>query len=679
MATPTQMKHAASQQGRTPSQLTAATPPVSTPFSASQAHAAFSPRGPKSSPQQFKKSPATSTTLMGHPVNGALNFDSPSAAAAMGALGISGGLDIGLDHVGVGGFGGLGTLGSEDDKIKRLDGVIEILGKAKGRVSEAGLERLTLRTGLTSMWDEHRSPDGRKTRMLVIAGQALTIDIELNNNIVESVSLGFPESGPIVTRHKDRAANILLKDLRLRPDQSPLTKTLEKFSANLERLANLDKLSVIPGLDCQEALAGIFESLERLHKWELSKLREDPAMSGKPDRFLETTVMCTKSGRPMMHTRDMVGLSIEYWTERRHVIPRTPETARYCEKMEKVWSILIGCKAIDGDMFPPVRVTENWISQKVEKDEPGPEDILVAASGPALDWLEPEPTTLPQTDDNKEPGIDVVQPDGTTHKYPNVKFVATLIPSVIVPQSVWNTLHTLTGAQAQPMPLPTYTFDSISFPIPEGTNHDASELRVISCKRRVQVPGDGDTVPWRKHKNTLLIYKPVYGQTVTDLSFSHPRQLVAMLPILRQYAFISTLLERSFGSKITGEAVPEVDDSIVISDTTTTQAEYDRFMSQTYDTDEEELTIDVVLTVHPSAGLHVVFPFRNATANIDLQIQQNGVVHVVSQNVVPANGEDVAATDKGKHKHLTPQDLGRLLEVMEDLCSWAEWIRKNLS
>ncbi|OLN85897.1 hypothetical protein CCHL11_05408 [Colletotrichum chlorophyti] len=679
MATPTQMKHAASQQGRTPSQLTAATPPVSTPFSASQAHAAFSPRGPRSSPQQFKKSPATSTTLMGHPANGALNFDSPSAAAAMGALGISGGLDMGLDHVGVGGFSGLGGIGSEDDKIKRLDAVIEILGKAKGRVSEAGLERLTHRAGLTSMWDEHRTPDGRKTKMLIIAGQALTIDIVLNNNIVENVSLAFPESAPVVTRHKDQAGTILLRDLRLRPDQSPLTKTLDKFSANLERLANLDRLSVIPGIDCQEALAGIFESLQRLSKWELSKLREDPAMSGRPDRFLETAIMCTKSGLPKMHARDMVGLSIEYWTERRHVIPKTPETTRYCENREKVWSILIGCKALDGDMFPPVRVSENWISHKVEKAEPGPEDLLVAASGPVLDWLEPEPTTLPQTDDNKDSGVDVVQADGTTHKYPNVKFVATLTPSVIVPQSVWNTLHTLTGAQAQPMLLPAFTFDSISFPIPEGSNHDASELRVISCKRTVQVPGDGNAVAPQKHKNTLLIYKPVYGQTVTELSFSHPRQLVAMLPILRQYALISTLLERSFGSNMDGEALPEVSDSLVVSVSTTTKAEYENFMSRTHDGSEQELTLDVVLTVHPTAGLHVVFPFRNATANVDLQIQQNGVVHVVSQNIVPEEGNNGAETNKGKGKQFTPQDLGRLLEVMEDLCSWAEWIRKNLS
>lgn len=64
---------------------------------------------------------------MGHPANGALNFDSPSAAAAMGALGISGGLDMGLDHAGIAGFGGLGALGSEDDKLKRFDTVIDIL------------------------------------------------------------------------------------------------------------------------------------------------------------------------------------------------------------------------------------------------------------------------------------------------------------------------------------------------------------------------------------------------------------------------------------------------------------------------------------------------------------------------------------------------------------------------
>ena len=135
------MKHAASQQGRTPSQLAVATPPVSTPFS-NPAHAAFSPRGPRSSPQQFKKSPAMSTAMAQSHSNAPLNFDSPSTAAAMGALGIGSGLDMGLDNVGVGSLGALGALASEDDKLKRLDAILEILNV--GATGTPFLSSLTL-------------------------------------------------------------------------------------------------------------------------------------------------------------------------------------------------------------------------------------------------------------------------------------------------------------------------------------------------------------------------------------------------------------------------------------------------------------------------------------------------------------------------------------------------------
>ena len=55
-----------------------------------------------------------------------MNFDSPSAAAALGALGM-GGLDMNLD--GVGALGGLGDLvkNDGDDRARRLQTVIAIL------------------------------------------------------------------------------------------------------------------------------------------------------------------------------------------------------------------------------------------------------------------------------------------------------------------------------------------------------------------------------------------------------------------------------------------------------------------------------------------------------------------------------------------------------------------------
>lgn len=65
---------------------------------------------------------------MGQTSNGALNFDSPSTAAAMRALDIGGGFDLGLDNVGAGALGGFGNaFSSEDDKVKRLDQILEIL------------------------------------------------------------------------------------------------------------------------------------------------------------------------------------------------------------------------------------------------------------------------------------------------------------------------------------------------------------------------------------------------------------------------------------------------------------------------------------------------------------------------------------------------------------------------
>lgn len=58
-----------------------------------------------------------------------MNFDSPSAAAAFGVLGMGGGLDLGLDNVDVGALGGLGAMGkiNDDEKARRLEAVIEIL------------------------------------------------------------------------------------------------------------------------------------------------------------------------------------------------------------------------------------------------------------------------------------------------------------------------------------------------------------------------------------------------------------------------------------------------------------------------------------------------------------------------------------------------------------------------
>ncbi|PKS07581.1 hypothetical protein jhhlp_006186, partial [Lomentospora prolificans] len=688
MATPTPGK---TQQGRTPQ--VAASPPASTPFSLSGVQGVFSPRGPRSSPQQVKKSPATTATLAGHPSTGPLNFDSPSAAAAMGSLGMANGLDMGLDNVGVAGlagFHGLGVLAGEDERLKRLDAVINTLSHKKGYVSEEGLERLVQRIGLDCIWDTHTDPSGQKMKMLVVAGKALQLDISIDNNIVRNVALSFPLSAPIVIERVGRATAILMKDLELRPGQSPLTKKLDDFYANLARLADLDKLSIIPGLDLQEALAGMCSSLERIHHYDLEKLRAEHA--GKSEKYIHNMVTCHRHGYPVMHARNRVGLNLDYWIERHCVPPKDPVSQKFVEENEGVWSLLISCAPMGNMIYPSVRISENWISPKLEKEDPSAEEVLSATTGPALDWLEPENAVIPPPEENKDATVDM------SLKYPEIIFKALLEPTVILPQPVWLHVYELVGAQ--PPPLYAYpTFDSLYFPIPASTEaHDPSAPRTIEHHREVtSISREGETST-KKHKNTLYIYKPVYGQTLSELPFSHPKQLISLLPNLRQYALLSTLLRRSFGDNRTSRdgvasntKTGEVAGPDLSTRTVPKKQELNAFSTGVsamqgveYDSsdhiEEDNVdSIDVTLTVHPAPRLQVVFPLRSTTASITLEIGPNGKIRVISQNIVP--DDESGTTDEAvnsKSQAVTPEKLGRALEVLEDIDQWCEWVRTRV-
>ncbi|KAK3326447.1 mediator of RNA polymerase II transcription subunit 1-domain-containing protein [Apodospora peruviana] len=696
MATPTAtaMKHALSQQGRTPSQSqsqhgAAATPPVSTPFSA--AHAAFSPRGPRSSPQQVKKSPATATTatMMGHPSNAPISFDSPSAAALFGALQLGGAMDLGIQ-----GLGGLSSdRSTEGEFSKRLDNVIAILSQNKGLVSEAGLERLAKRLGLDCLW-EGVEPN----RTLIVAGAALELLVVFSNNIVESVSLAFPESADIVNKHAEEAGKILLDDLKLGPNQSPLTKRLDNFAANFERLAMLDKLSVNPGLNLYEAVAGIHESLARLHQWELQKLREDLALTGKSDAYLQNLVLCTRSGHPAMNARHRVGLGIDYWKEKRLVPPTDARWIAQMANTEKIWTLLIGCSPLQDIAFGPVRISDKWIAADIEKMQTLPGELHHSGGGPILDWLEPDNTLMPLSDQDKAnaaAGGDLMNPGGPMlgPRLPEVTFHATFDPPLVVSSLIWNHIGQLGCGLPAIGADQMRSYDNILFPTPPGYVLQPSEPRIITCSKKVEFTPRGPTQRWslKSHANTLYIQKAIYGYTLTELTFSHPRQLVSMLPYLRQYAFLSTLLENSFQEKPGPSSVPDGSKPSTISTrTTTSRDEFARFMAESAETDqqapqplqqredknekeEEPLKVDVTLFLSPVPRLHIVFPFKEGvTGNVVLEIRENGQVHIEAQNVLD---EGNAFYLDGRPRRV--EDLGKILETIEDIGKWCEFLRSR--
>ncbi|TGO74563.1 hypothetical protein BELL_0271g00010 [Botrytis elliptica] len=675
----------------------AATPPVSTPFSTS--HLAFSPHGPRSvvpSPSQIKKSSPAGTSMSNQAYNmGMVGFDSPSAALALG-MGADVVGDLGIDLQGIGVLGG-GPGKDEEEKRRRLMGCVEILKPNKGRLSEAGLERLARRVGLECLWEDMMG-SASNGRTLIIAGNALALDIDFANNVVQKVSLSFPDAPESVTKHERTASDILLRDLQFEAGESPLTKMLDRFAANLERLTMLDKLSVIPGLNCHEAVAGIFCSLHKLHTWELGRLKEND-MLGMEDEDIVRAAMCNRSGIPIMHSRERLGLSLDYWQEKRRIPTKGKKQNR------KTWSLLVEVAPLPSlvvGVYTPLRVSDKWISDDVQQANPAVDDLFRAAQlqgGPILNWLEPDNTLLPTNPDIKTNDL-----NDQTQKFPEAMFVAKFDPPIIVPYAIAMQIYQSTQTPFDFSEITT--FDGLMFPLSaeEALKTNETQARTITTEKNISVWDREGRKKVEQHINTLYIEKIDYGRKVEEVSFSHPRQLVEILPCLRQFALLSTVLRKSFEaeesskSKSKGpsksETLSKSPDVDAINPPTKKQ-EFEDFMKSitTSPTPKpvleepkkekrnESTHLDVSLTLTPVPRVEIVFKFKNRSANAIFEIQGNGGVVVVQENILNGMGEDEAMDGMGeerKARTLTRDDLGRMLEVCEDLGVWVEWVKGRL-
>lgn len=566
-----------------------------------------------------------------------------------------------------------------------------VLQQKKGVVSNEGLERLTKRVGLDYIWEDVRPT----VKNFVIAGDTVAVEICMKDHVAQTVKLDFSVSKDPVTKYASKAEAILLDDLKLAPGQHPWTKSLDKFAANLERLAALDKLSVLgkdgakPHLVTHDAVAGLYESLEKLHEWDVKRLHDNAELSTKGDEHIRVVAMCERNGRPVMHERGHVGMCLDYWREHRLYVPRS-EQAKEKYKSARTWGILIGCAQRDPLYPAPVRVSSEWLADGIE---------LPAADGlqePMLNWQQPPDCILPG-DDGSQPHDSLMALTGP--KLPDIMFMATFDPPVTLPFSVWIEMRHVTGAPVgdpqQYMP----TFDSLIFP--PGSDYNAAEPRVITATKLVKAFTKDKKPAPKTYENRLFIHKPVYGQALTDLPFSHPSQLVAMLPTLRQYAFLQILLDRAFGK---GEEKPmasaktkaEVPAKVV----TAKADEFDAWMSEgnkdTKPQENEQVTvdassdqgtvkIDITLNAHPQPNpkLQIMFPYRGRPAQVTVDIERNGVVQVESCNIVDDEGRAVDETG-GPVEGAAPnpawskERLGRRLMFFEDIGLWCEWIRVNV-
>lgn len=652
-----------------------------------------------------------------HPPTLLVGFDSPSTAAGLGALG---GLNIaGLNGtptasgmgMGMGmsmGMGiGIGAVAAstvhardaEDESRRRIDAIVALLRQRPGLVSEEGVERLAKRMGLECLWEDGPGAEGEGGRTLSIAGNNVLVDVEFRNgDRVAAVGLSFPTCRMAAA---ERGAAVLRRDLQVGREEGG-NKKLEAFADNLERLARLDKLSA-EGVNCFEAVAGVFGGLMRVFEGEERGVGEGEGGRGEG---VGREVMCKRGGRPRMHARGRIGLSVEYWMERRLVpgggirgtgsdggMNGGKEPANNVSEEDegqetKFWSAVVECEASRSELYPSIRVTDGWVSDEVDRSyENRNESFLTGDS--ALGWQDPPPTLTPSN-----PTGDAMEVDSSAAsegKPPDVRFIARLEPPLVVPLQTAVDIYGSVGVTIPQDSIRPTTFEELLLPslsLGPSVGH-TEDGQLVMEKQATAYAKEGVAIE-RKHKNTLYVQKSEYGRLIKDIPFSHPRQLVAILPVLRQWALVGSILQRSFGADGADKTSNSVDPSpdppeLNLSTTTNGRDAAEELAALMADADVDvpdsntPMPVDFTLTTLPTPRIAVLFNLRGALATATFEILPNAEIRAsdvtCNAHTQGATSLEGASGDVGPTVLMGAEAAAKALSISEDVGVVVEWVR----
>ncbi|TLD24609.1 putative mediator complex subunit med1 protein [Venturia nashicola] len=711
----------------------------------SQPHlAAFSSPVPRSVPSpaaqrvQAGKSPfnasthaptnASTATAMNHPTGGStgsaarallgsspapamLNLESPLPGLTpsfSNMANLFSSVEMGFTGSGLSGLGGMSMNRppTEEERKARLESVVAIIKQRPGRISVEGVKRLCELCGFeTNLMSTKR---GAATECSLAGNHfILTIEFDTRQRVSDvQVSLSSPST--VLQDFSISASKIVFNSLSIPKHLTTLTATLDSFARNLDKLALLDKPNggdklhggpPEPPFDGYEAIAGIYTSLRKLYEHEKKVAVGLLGFGRDVERKAEVEVTCKKSGRPMMNARNEIGLQLDYWIHRGCAPSNEAPSQRDTdadgdrdmdgdkqqeaspEDGSEVFALSIECQGAESGMYSPARISDAWISDQVERQ----------ADDPVIDWLDPPPTY--QTNPNGEHS-NSLGPDGSLGKLPNVRFVAKLQPPLVLP---WEAMVQLLGAVGVPQQTvinqcETY-FDAALL---QPTSQDAARITIqsaatqkdIKATKKVLVAGGGESEGLREHVNSLFIPKRDHGGVLNEIPFEHPKQLVMMLPYLRQYACLNTFLKASFME--TPSLSPASTENAL-----------------------ENWSVDMTLSTFPSPRLAVVFPragsvpapssiidtsaqgflsrllsngasteqstMNSSSASVTFDILSNAEISIVDQNLVTDNSaltDDTAKEQESERQKIAISKLSRALVVSGNIDIWTEWASK---
>ena len=509
-----------------------------------------------------------SSTPLAAPAFGedALAYNSPAAAALIASIGSQGLTPLlnGQEGLGIvaesqvlstkeGSVGG--KKNTEEERFRNLQEAQGLLKtRSAGRtICRESVKKVVQQSTLNFAWLDDNN--------LSVAGNYVDLEIvfdDARRDSVRDVVLKITTSG--VEEHKKDASAVLQKDLD--PSDFDVStapwKGLEAFSANLARLAHLDHLSQ-HGLNCFEAVDGLYHSFRRIWTEEKKRLLTKHVLS----RICEGTL-----GRPAMHKKGKLGLSLDYWVENRRIkeaklkpmeadaidIDQIDSEPDKVGSSSQTWLARIGCES----GYPPIRVSKDWLGEEVfptdnadnNGDEAGDE-----AHKPR--WLSPEPTLVQspnEADDVDEMVIEAAAAGVSILKPPNIRFTFELEPAVWLPNSVISNMMTqgvtfdldFSKASTYEEALHNFAAQQIS---PQSQNGNETQLQDAKraekrWTRDLTVFDKDNLAKQARHSYAVRYSTSLWAYPMQSFSFGHPRQLTEAIPVLRQYALLWSVMRK---------------------------------------------------------------------------------------------------------------------------------------
>ena len=599
---------------------------------------------------------------------------------------------------------------NEVERNRRIGRIVDTLGRKWGLVSQEGVERAARRCGLECLWEEG-SAYGART--LSIAGNGVLVDVEFQGEEVRDVVLSFPGCGEAVGEHwgGKKGANVLKRTLREEEGKVGYVG-LETFIKNMERLSRLDRLGA-DGVNCFEALEGLRSSLNKLYEYDVLEVREGRQENNEvTDReVILREVLCKRCGRLVMHSRRHVGLTLQYWMERRLVLESKKardeimdvdgkdEYTLEDEEGPKIYSVIIECEASSAQLYPPIRISDVWVADHLDKGfsigSIEQQEAEKQVQGGPIDWLEPPPTLASAANMS---GDAMVLDSGPLQagigKEPNVRFVAKLNPPIIVPLQTAAEIYSLVGVPVPQGSVQPTTYSTLLFPQNSEARYATVLNGEVEFKREhfgvirsvKSYSGRKDSDPREnKHRYTLFSQKRDVARALEQIPFSHPKQIVMIMPILRQWAMVGDIIRRTFGrddsddKRGNGTQHEAYEHGVDEEHGVSAEEELQALMSVSDVGDDEEenneappLPVDVSVTMSPVPAISVLFELHGGLTSVTFNVGPNGGIS--ARDLVLGGWE----MEEDRVKPNLREEEGKIAQVLntaEDLGTVVEWMR----